>query len=98
MLPNYLRIIKRGRNYYFRFLPAISKALLTDLCRKNCDDYIMFVGASPVFNVEGITWFVENVAPRIKQNVYVVGSCCEPLSKKINQTDYPKCILKRFCG
>lgn len=46
--------------------------------------YCLFVGSNFLPNIEGITWFITNVAPYIGMNVRVVGSCCEnPQLKKI---------------
>ena len=40
------------------------------------DDYFLFVGSDFFPNVEGIAWFIKNVAPYINHEIWVVGSCC----------------------
>lgn len=39
--------------------------------------YCLFVGSDFFPNVEGIGWFITQVAPRIAYDVRVVGSCCK---------------------
>lgn len=38
--------------------------------------YFLFVGSDFFPNVEGIRWFIENVAPKVKQEIHIVGGCC----------------------
>ena len=38
--------------------------------------YCLFVGSDFFPNIEGIKWFIENVAPYINYDVRIVGSCC----------------------
>lgn len=78
------------------FFPSISETLLMSSCLNNRVEYVLFVGASPIFNVEGISWFIKNVAPRIKQNVYVAGSCCNLVKKWFSQDEYPNVKLLGF--
>ena len=47
--------------------------------------YLLFVGSDFFPNVEGIKWFIDNVAPYINIDVHIVGGCCNnPLLKKIS--------------
>ena len=47
--------------------------------------YCLFVGSNFFPNVEGIKWFIVNVAPFINYDVRIVGSCCENVElRKIN--------------
>lgn len=43
------------------------------------DDYCLFVGSNFFPNIEGMNWFLKNVAPKIKLNTKVVGTCCNTL-------------------
>lgn len=56
------------------------------------DDYCLFVGSNFFPNIEGMDWFIKNVAPFIKMNVKVVGSCCNglaPISQSLkNKVEY----------
>lgn len=39
-------------------------------------DYLLFVGSDFFPNIEGLIWFIKNVAPYVKTIIKVVGSCC----------------------
>ena len=43
------------------------------------DDYCLFVGSNFFPNIEGMNWFVKNVAPKIILKTKVVGTCCNAL-------------------
>lgn len=43
------------------------------------DDYCLFVGSNFFPNIEGMNWFLKNVAPKIKLNTKVAGTCCNAL-------------------
>lgn len=38
--------------------------------------YCLFVGSNFYANIEGVDWFVRNVAPYINMDFWIVGSCC----------------------
>lgn len=40
-------------------------------------NYLLFVGSNFFPNIEGLIWFFSNVAPYIKHNIKVVGTCCQ---------------------
>ena len=55
----------------------ISTSIKKDLfATSHNDDYFLFVGSDFFPNVEGIAWFIKNVAPYINHEIWVVGSCC----------------------
>lgn len=39
--------------------------------------YYLFVGSNFFPNIEGIAWFIKNVAPNVDADFHIVGSCCE---------------------
>lgn len=45
----------------------------------NQEPYILFVGSNFFANVEGIMWFLKNVADKIHINIMIVGSICDTL-------------------
>ena len=57
------------------FKPIISNSSL--MCEG--DIFCLFVGSNFFPNIEGMNWFIKNVAPYIKMNVKVVGTCCNGL-------------------
>lgn len=44
------------------------------------ENYCLFVGSNFFPNVDGMNWFVKNVAPFINMRVKVVGTCCNGLA------------------
>lgn len=55
----------------------ISTSIKKDLGATSYNDYYsLFVGSDFFPNVEGIAWFIKNVAPYINHEIWVVGSCC----------------------
>lgn len=44
--------------------------------------YYLFVGSDFFPNVEGVKWFVQNVAPKVNVKFRIVGSCCDNLELK----------------
>lgn len=44
------------------------------------EKYCLFVGSNFFPNIEGVSWFISNVAPFINMKLKVVGSCCKALS------------------
>lgn len=49
---------------------------------KKSDNYYIFVGSDFFPNVKGISWFIKNVAPFVKCDFHIVGSCCTNKSLK----------------
>lgn len=43
------------------------------------EPYCLFVGTNFFANLEGITWYIENVAPSVKMKLKVVGNICDGL-------------------
>lgn len=43
------------------------------------EPYCLFVGTNFFANLEGVKWFVEEVAPNISMKVKIVGTVCNPL-------------------
>lgn len=41
--------------------------------------YFLFVGSNFFPNIEGIEWFIREVAPHVDRQFHVVGSCCDGL-------------------
>lgn len=39
--------------------------------------FILFVGSNFFPNIEGIIWFIRNVAPNVKTQIKIVGGCCK---------------------
>lgn len=50
--------------------------------------YYLFVGSDFFPNVEGIKWFIENVAAHLNADVHIVGSCCH--NQELRQLELPK--------
>lgn len=47
--------------------------------------YFLFVGSDFFPNVEGVKWFISNVASYIDSDIHIVGSCCNnPLLQNLN--------------
>lgn len=44
--------------------------------------YCLFVGSGFYANIEGVDWFIKNVAPFIKMDFLVVGTCCSSFEQK----------------
>lgn len=65
-------------------LKAINKDISKELV---ANPYMLFVGSDFFPNVEGINWFISNVAPYIKYEIHVVGSCCKNL--KLSEMKLP---------
>lgn len=68
--------------FFNRAADSIIPISFPSIIKKNdqsliADKYCLFVGSNFFPNVEGITWFISNVAPYIKMKVKVVGSCCD---------------------
>lgn len=81
--------MKRKYNRYPEIiLPITFSNLEIDYSKKGklniCKPYCLFVGSDFFPNIEGIKWFIENVAPHIDYDVRIVGSCCR------------NCILKNM--
>lgn len=49
--------------------------------------YYLFVGSDFFPNVEGICWFIKNVAPQVKTDFHIVGSCCR--NEKVKSLHLP---------
>lgn len=47
-----------------------------DVEQKALHPYCLFVGSGFYANIEGVDWFIKNVAPFIKRDFWVVGTCC----------------------
>lgn len=43
--------------------------------------YFLFVGSNFFPNIEGISWFIKNVAPFVHHEFRIVGSCCNSLQR-----------------
>lgn len=55
--------------------------------------YFLFVGSDFPPNVEGIKWFIENVAPNVNANFRIVGGCCNnPELKSISIPENVKLV------
>jgi glycosyltransferase involved in cell wall biosynthesis len=50
------------------------------------EDFILFVGGSFYANCDGITWFVDNVVPRISIKTVVVGKGLEAMKDRLERT------------
>ena len=44
--------------------------------------YCLFVGSDFYANIEGVDWFIKNVAPFIKMDFWVVGTCCSSFEQR----------------
>lgn len=55
----------------------IDPNLLHSMSQSRCTPYILFVGSNFFANVEGLSFLIQEVAPRIKYDIRVVGSVCE---------------------
>lgn len=55
-------------------------AISFDNIGKPYEPYCLFVGSNFFPNVEGMNWFIKNVAPFIKMKVKVAGTCCKGLA------------------
>lgn len=61
----------------------ISAKPFPQYCRQKIDEpYILFVGSDFEPNNEGINWFISEVAPKIKYNLKVVGTCVNSIKNK----------------
>lgn len=60
------------------------------------NNYILFVGAGQIVNVEGITWFIKKVSPFLKCTLVVVGTSCNAIMKWFSQDKYPNVVLRGF--
>lgn len=61
---------------------------LDKINKEDIGDYFLFVGSNFFPNVEGIIWFIKNVATHVNLRFKIVGSCCENL--KIKKLDIPQ--------
>lgn len=81
---------------------------ITSEASDNRDPYFLFVGSNFFPNVEGIKWFLEKVAPKIKYKIRIVGSCCYnksvksvKISRNVTLVGYAEDINKEYvnaCG
>lgn len=55
--------------------------------------YYLFVGSDFFPNVEGITWFIQNVAPYVDIDFHIVGSCCR--NEELKRIKIPKNVKLR---
>lgn len=62
---------------------------------KEVPSYCLFVGSNFFANVEGITWFIENVSPFITCELWIIGSVCDALTF-VNKDLYPNVRLLGF--
>lgn len=60
---------------------SFASAMKEPICTENQEErFCLFVGSNFFPNVEGMNWFIKNVAPFINMKVKVVGSCCNGLA------------------
>lgn len=55
--------------------------------------YYLFVGSDFFPNVEGIIWFIQNVAPYVDIDFHIVGSCCR--NEELKRIKIPKNVKLR---
>ncbi len=53
--------------------------------------FCLFVGSDFFANVEGISWFIDNVLPSIEIELWIVGSVCKSLTKYVNISNLKLC-------
>lgn len=58
-----------------------------DTVKLSNQPYYLFVGSDFFPNVEGICWFIENVASHVKADFHIVGSCCR--NEKVKSLHLP---------
>jgi len=81
--------------YYGRFASHISPIALKNfeavdkliLNQSVNEKYALFVGGLFYANLSGITWFVENVVPKIDIKIYIVGNGFESYKKQLEVKD-----------
>lgn len=77
-----------------------------DLARcleSNQAPYYLFVGSDFFPNIEGVKWFIENVAPKVKADFRIVGTCCKnpelkniPLPENVKLIGYAKDLNEEY--
>ncbi len=55
----------------------LDKSEIDNFRDETIEPYLFFVGSNFFANVQGITWFMNNVAPFVKQKIIIGGSICE---------------------
>lgn len=68
--------------------PSRSSSQLKPIKDDSQKPYLLFVGSDFFPNVEGLIWFINNVAPYIKIDLKIVGSCCD--NTKISTMKLPQ--------
>lgn len=58
-----------------------------DTLKPTTQSYYLFVGSDFFPNIEGICWFIKNVAPHVKKDFHIVGSCCR--NEKVQSLHLP---------
>ena len=62
-------------------IPISFASVKDSMCTEDQEErFCLFVGSNFFPNVEGMNWFIKNVAPFINMKVKVVGSCCNALA------------------
>ncbi|MBD5320657.1 MAG: glycosyltransferase family 4 protein [Bacteroides sp.] len=79
------KMFGRGANV---ILPITFPERELEYNKQNISPYFLFVGSNFFPNIEGIKWFIQNVAPHINADIHLVGSCCE--NSIIRQLNLPK--------
>lgn len=54
---------------------------------KKCDYDYLFIGSGFYANLHGVSWFIENVLPKIKGKLLVIGKGMEILKQKYSDSD-----------
>lgn len=85
-------------------LPITFPSRDLDICiESNQAPYYLFVGSDFFPNVEGVKWFIENVAPKVKADFRIVGTCCKnpelkniPLPENVKLIGYAKDLNEEY--
>ncbi len=66
-----------GRNADLILPITFPTRICTNGCETNSTPYYIFVGSDFFPNVEGIAWFIKEVAPYVNVDFRIIGSCCD---------------------
>jgi len=71
-------VYKSNADFYLpTSFEVLDKSKIDNFKKPTIEPYLFFVGSNFYANVQGITWFMNNVAPFVNQKIIIGGSICE---------------------